>query len=68
MSVGQYIILHNLYYHAASSSSAEYEKFHKIITNEPSIVEQHFGEAIQTVKQLEKLRVKKPQQKEDKKN
>ena len=46
----------------------EYEKFRNLIADEPSLAEQHFAEAIQMVKRLEKSRVKKPQQKKSKEN
>lgn len=39
---------------AIKKAHAEYDKYHKTIINEPSLVEQHFIEAIQITKQLEK--------------
>lgn len=39
---------------AINKAHAEYEKYHALIADEPSLVEQHFTEAVEAVKQLEK--------------
>lgn len=38
---------------AIDKALTEYDKYHALIINEPSLIEQHFIEALQTVKQLE---------------
>ena len=38
---------------AIDKALGEYDKYHTLTVNEPSLVEQHFIEALQTVHQLE---------------
>jgi hypothetical protein len=43
---------------AIEKANTEYDKFHALQINEPSLVEQHFFEAIKAVKQIENERNK----------